>query len=69
MTAIRALLAILIALAATPAEAGCRLALALALDVSGSVDDSEYVLQLNGIAEALGGTLAGSLQSVGIDMN
>lgn len=35
------------------AEAGCRQALALALDVSGSVDVREYRLQLNGLARAL----------------
>ena len=39
--------------AAAPAEAACRLALALALDVSGSVDEFEYVLQMNGVATAL----------------
>lgn len=36
-----------------PAQA-CRLALAMALDVSGSVDDREYRLQMSGLAEALG---------------
>lgn len=40
-------------LSATTAGAQCRLALALALDVSGSVDQREYVLQLNGVATAL----------------
>ncbi|MHA6346896.1 DUF1194 domain-containing protein [Roseivivax sp. CAU 1761] len=35
------------------AQAGCRLALALALDVSSSVDDSEYALQREGLALAL----------------
>ena len=40
-------------LLATPAEAACRLALALALDVSGSVDAREYRLQLDGVAAAL----------------
>lgn len=35
------------------AAAACRLALVLALDVSGSVDDQEYTLQLGGIAGAL----------------
>lgn len=33
--------------------AGCRLALLLALDVSGSVDQTEYRLQLDGLAAAL----------------
>jgi len=37
----------------TIAAATCRLALVLALDVSGSVDEREYVLQMNGVAEAL----------------
>lgn len=41
-------------LASTPAKAEpCRLALVLALDVSGSVNDSEYVQQLSGLAYAL----------------
>ena len=39
--------------AAPPADAACRLALALGLDVSGSVVGSEYRLQLDGLAEAL----------------
>lgn len=38
---------------AVQAEAGCRQALALALDVSGSVDAREYRLQLDGLAAAL----------------
>ena len=45
--------AILLSAMALPAGAACRLALALALDVSGSVDEQEYVLQMNGIATAL----------------
>ncbi|MFX0542555.1 DUF1194 domain-containing protein [Roseovarius sp. S4756] len=40
-------------LLAHPAEAACRLALALGLDVSGSVDAAEYRLQLDGVANAL----------------
>lgn len=47
-----ALAALLVALA-MPAEAACRLALALALDVSESVDGREYRLQLDGLAAAL----------------
>ena len=47
----RALLLALL-LSAAPAQA-CRLALALALDVSGSVDQTEYRLQMQGLAEAL----------------
>ena len=35
------------------AQAACRHALVLALDISGSVDEEEYQLQLNGIAAAL----------------
>ena len=35
------------------AHAACRQALILALDVSGSVDEREYALQLNGVAAAL----------------
>ncbi|MEM6587283.1 MAG: DUF1194 domain-containing protein [Pseudomonadota bacterium] len=38
---------------ATQAQAQCRQALALALDVSGSVDATEYRLQLDGVARAL----------------
>ena len=35
------------------ADAACRQALALGLDVSGSVDEVEYQLQLQGLAAAL----------------
>ena len=35
------------------ADAACRQALALGLDVSGSVDEAEYQLQLQGLAAAL----------------
>ncbi len=38
------------------AEAACRQALAMGLDVSGSVDGHEYRLQLDGLAAALGST-------------
>lgn len=50
-----ALFAMLIGLAAAPAPAmaECRQALALGLDVSGSVDKWEYRLQLDGLAAAL----------------
>jgi Protein of unknown function (DUF1194) len=45
---------VLALLAAAPAQAqGCRLALALALDVSSSVDSAEYALQRQGLAAAL----------------
>lgn len=47
------LLAGLVALVAAPAGAACRQALALGLDVSGSVDADEYRLQLDGLAGAL----------------
>lgn len=47
------LIALALALAATSATAGCRQALALGLDVSGSVDAKEYRAQLDGLASAL----------------
>ncbi len=40
-------------LGAPDAQANCRQALALGLDVSGSVDSAEYHMQLNGLAAAL----------------
>jgi hypothetical protein len=46
-------LALLAALTPLPATAECRLALALALDVSASVDQVEYGLQMSGMAAAL----------------
>jgi hypothetical protein len=46
------LLAMLI-LAAGPTEAECRLALALAMDVSRSIDAVDFVIQTEGLAEAL----------------
>lgn len=46
-------IALLLAWLAGPAVADCRQALVLALDVSGSVDDVEYRLQLDGLAAAL----------------
>jgi len=46
-------LVLLMCLAATPLAAQCRQALALGLDVSGSVDSHEYRLQLDGLAAAL----------------
>lgn len=50
----RRMLACLAALAAAPAASEpCRLALALALDVSGSVDRAEYRLRAEGLAQAL----------------
>lgn len=49
-----ALLAVLLATGSTAGAQTCRQALALGLDVSGSVDSREYRLQLDGLAEALG---------------
>ena len=46
-------LALLALLAGTPAAAQCRLALALAMDVSASVDSREYALMMQGTAAAL----------------
>lgn len=46
-------LALICALWATQAQATCRQALLLALDVSGSVDAQEYLLQMGGVALAL----------------
>jgi len=46
-------LALAMALVASTASANCRQALALGLDVSGSVDAREYRLQMGGIATAL----------------
>ena len=43
----------LLLLAASPAVAGCRLALVLALDISASVDEREDALQRGGLARAL----------------
>ncbi|MFT6675311.1 MAG: hypothetical protein ACJAVM_001500 [Sulfitobacter sp.] len=48
-----AVLAVLLAGAASQSVAACRQALALGLDVSGSVDAREYRQQLEGLAEAL----------------
>ncbi len=45
--------ATLTGLIAAPADAACRLALALALDASASVDSRDYALQRDGLAAAL----------------
>lgn len=45
--------ALLILALAAPAAADCRLALALAVDVSRSVDATDYVIQTDGLAAAL----------------
>ena len=52
LAAVLAGAALVVALAPAPATA-CRLALAFALDVSASVDEAEYRLQLDGLAESL----------------
>lgn len=49
----RIFLMALLMMMAQPAFAQCRQALALGLDVSGSVDAEEYQLQINGLATAL----------------
>ncbi|WP_413876141.1 DUF1194 domain-containing protein [Albidovulum sp.] len=46
-------LALLLALVATPASPGCRLALALGIDVSRSVDARDYAIQREGLLSAL----------------
>jgi Protein of unknown function (DUF1194) len=46
-------LALPLLILASPAGAECRLALALAVDVSRSVDSQDYVIQTEGLAEAL----------------
>ena len=46
-------LALLLVPFATPAAADCRLALALAVDVSRSIDSQDYVIQTDGLADAL----------------
>jgi len=52
---IRVWAAVFVLVLASPAAAQmCRQALALGLDVSGSVDRDEYRLQLDGLAAALG---------------
>jgi len=44
---------LLFCILARPALA-CETALVLAVDVSGSISDKEYTMQINGIADALG---------------
>ncbi|SFD46934.1 DUF1194 domain-containing protein [Roseivivax sediminis] len=51
--ALAALCALVCAVPAAAQTESCRLALLLALDVSSSVDDAEYVLQRDGLAAAL----------------
>jgi hypothetical protein len=46
-------LAFILGLLPSLAVADCRLALLLALDVSSSVDDAEYLMQVEGVADAL----------------
>ncbi len=49
----RALVGVALALMAGPAAAGCRLGLALGMDVSRSVDARDYAIQQQGLADAL----------------
>ncbi len=49
----RAALAMLLPLVPAEAGAACRQALAIGLDISGSVDEAEYRLQMDGLAGAL----------------
>ncbi|WP_422029360.1 DUF1194 domain-containing protein [Roseovarius sp.] len=53
MRGLARLLLVVVAMLAAPAHSACRQALALGLDVSGSVDMWEYRLQLDGLAAAL----------------
>ncbi|MEM9059937.1 MAG: DUF1194 domain-containing protein [Pseudomonadota bacterium] len=53
MKRLAACLISILALAPVPATAFCKLALAFALDVSSSVNDGEYRIQLHGLADAL----------------
>lgn len=53
MRGLARLVLLLTAMLAAPAHSACRQALALGLDVSGSVDMWEYRLQLDGLAAAL----------------
>jgi hypothetical protein len=46
-------LAVLVTVLAAPVEADCRLALALAVDVSRSIDAADYRIQTEGLADAL----------------
>ncbi len=54
MRHIMAIAAFAVLLAAPAAQGACRQALALGLDISGSVDAREYQLQRQGLAKALG---------------
>ncbi|MEE9387965.1 MAG: DUF1194 domain-containing protein [Paracoccaceae bacterium] len=67
---VRAVLALVLSVAGvlganTPAQAACRQALAIGLDVSGSVDATEYRLQMDGLAAAL---LTGDVQAAFLAM-
>ncbi|WP_299419768.1 DUF1194 domain-containing protein [uncultured Shimia sp.] len=50
---LRSLCAVVLIALTQAAQASCRQALALGLDVSGSVNETEYHMQLNGLASAL----------------
>lgn len=49
----KVLIVLILFAVASPAQAACRLALALGLDISSSVDNLEYALQIGGLADAL----------------
>ncbi len=49
----RLILAAALTLGVTPAAKACELALVLAIDISGSVDQQEYRIQMDGLAAAL----------------
>ncbi len=64
----RVLLLVLIGIAAVPVQAQqCRQALVLALDVSGSVNPTEYAQQIEGLAAALGDPQVRALILLGAD--
>ncbi len=66
LSAFAGILACLLASQANASRQPCALALALAIDVSGSVDQSEYGLQMSGLAAALRSEeVANALAAVG----
>ena len=60
-------LTLLCFVAAAPASADCRMALAIGLDVSSSVDAAEHAAQLSGLSAALGDAQVQSLMVQGGD--
>lgn len=59
------LIAVIFGISAAPSGAACRMALAIGLDVSHSIDASEYRLQLDGLAAAL---LSPDVESAMLDL-